>query len=80
LHPKLLDFCKRINEIDNTQILIFTNLSADVSLYKELLNINCLLDISWHKTNKLTTKQFINKSIKLLKIRKSNINISLMYE
>ena len=82
LHPDLLDFCKKVSNIDNILIKIFTNLSASILLYNSLLiNKNIILIASWHSLkNDLLNINYITKIIQLLKKYKNQIEVRIMYE
>lgn len=82
MHRGLLDFCCRLNGLENVKIKIFTNLSADIDIYEKLLiDGNATLIASWHglKTDK-NNMEFRNKIIRLAEIRKEGIECRIMYE
>ena len=66
LHPDLYDFCKKMNEIKDIEIVIYSNGSQTIEYYSNLLNINCVnVDFSYHSINNLINKSFIIKIAKL---------------
>ena len=82
LHPQLLDFCKKINNLHFIEkCILYTNGSADIKLYTILLNYNKIsIDFSWHNSN---TKyiQTICKLLKTCSIKQiENSTFSIMFE
>ena len=53
LHPKLVEFCKKIANIKNIYTTIFTNFSKSVDYYKQLIQIDSRIQfiLSWHSQN-----------------------------
>ena len=53
LHPELLQFCKKIANVENIYTTIFTNFSKPVEYYKQLIQIDNRIQfiLSWHSQN-----------------------------
>ena len=69
LHPNLIAFCKKLlHNINITECIIYSNFSANISVYEELLrNDKINLYLSWHSTyNDSLNKQYINNMHKLV--------------
>lgn len=87
LHPDLLLFCKKITQIKNIKILLYTNLSANINLYKQIQlynNINILP--TFHEThisiiNFFTKLNQLNINTCIIPCTKNNIlNIKYIYQ
>lgn len=50
LHPKLLDFVRKLTSLGDIKIEVVTNLSGSVELYGELLKCGVFISASWHGT------------------------------
>lgn len=68
LHPRLLEFCKKIQKYNNVNITILTNLSQSIDYYLQFSSFkNLKFIISWHSNvYDKYNKNFIKK-IKILK-------------
>jgi hypothetical protein len=70
LHPKLLDFCKKLYEYDKTiELSIYTNFSKSIEFYYLLIN-NFNIDIisTWHTINNTLNNEYITKTLEFSKM------------
>ena len=77
LHPQLMSFCKLmfVNDIKTT---VFTNFSADMSMYLSLLQMNSHIIVSWHRS--LDTEQLVSKFKQINKDDYRNMTFRVMFE
>lgn len=77
LHPNLYDFCKKtIN--DKISINIYTNFSQTLFFYQKLLDLNCLLSITYHNQDR---NLFLSKLFNLGTNQQKNLfDLAIMYE
>lgn len=78
LHPDFINFCKKIINNSAIHCAIYSNFSADCSLYNWLLQNNIYVTLSTHYSN----KKFIQKlkNIQIDKLVNNNLNIRVMFE
>lgn len=80
LHPKLLDFSIKFNNKKIGGMNIFTNLSANINLYKKLIDNNVTIIATYHLCNN-NTQTFIDKIIELNKYALDNmLKVNIMFE
>lgn len=61
IHPNLYSFCKEMNNLDNIEILVSTNLSQSVEFYDKLMDIDVKMLITYHKNQ----EEFVEKLSRL---------------
>lgn len=79
LHPKILELCKELSKRQYVNFTVLSNLSSDISLYKNILELNGNMLFSWHSEN----KNFIQKLDTLLNTSadyRKQIFVALMLE
>lgn len=78
LHPSLIDFCKKIQSLSNVHCSIYSNFSASVQLYIQLLALGIGFTLSSHSQH----KDFADKldKIPFHYYKDNNINIRIMFE
>lgn len=82
LHPQLIEFCNKIKHDKYIRTNIYTNMSADINTYIQLLQSNVTLIASWHGTNEDHCNQhYIDMVIDLVNLGfKDQLDIRIMYE
>ena len=79
IHPKLLDFCKRLQKFDNIYTTVYSNFSKPIEYYNELIACNVHLLLSWHSV--CDTEEFKSKFAKFSYDSLQNyITLAIMYE
>lgn len=83
LHPDLLNFCEKISKcIFIADCTIYSNFSADIQLYIQLLKLqNITFDMSWHSLkNDFFNKKFYENVVFLEKFfTKQHLNKHILY-
>lgn len=82
LHPKMLDFCEKVYELDkDIQVDIFTNFSQPLEYYEKILKLNSWIAATWHsKSNDIRNREYVEKMKRLPKeyIEKSLVEVRIM--
>lgn len=82
LHPDLLDFCEKLNNINNILIIeIFTNFSLPYEVYNKLLIIQKVhLFTSYHTNSIMSDNHYLHKILKFNKLYYNKIVCNIMLE
>lgn len=82
LHPDLLSFCNKIKfKYNDIYIEIYSNFSADINLYNELISININFILTAHNNKIFNMENFYNKVLQLNVNRiASNVIFNVMFE
>nr|DAF73076.1 MAG TPA: putative 7-cyano-7-deazaguanosine (preQ0) biosynthesis protein QueE, clostridial [Caudoviricetes sp.] len=66
LHPKMVDFCKKILSLKKTSVEILTNFSQPLDYYLDLLERGMKIAATWHgKANDKANLEYAKKMLRV---------------
>ena len=78
LHPNLLTFCQKLTHFTNIKLFIYSNFSADINYYKQLVSCGAHLLLSWHSCCNFDL--YKHKFSQFTEDELNHVTLAIMYE
>ena len=83
LHPKMVDFCKKILSLKKTSVEVLTNFSQSLDYYLDLLELGVKIAATWHgKANDKANLEYAKKMlhVPMKYFENDQVEIRIMFE